>query len=73
MNRQMIDGVLGTMAFVFMCVVAYYGCEPALHRLGFDNTMTNRIVAGTIIGVGVLAIFALISFVARRIIPRKDK
>jgi hypothetical protein len=73
MDRKMKDGLVGTMTLVIMSVVAYYGCEPALHRLGFENTMTNRIVAVTIIGGAVLAIGALISFFARRIIPRKDK
>jgi hypothetical protein len=74
MDRKTIDGVLGTVALVFGSVVAAFYSEPALRRFGFDeSSMVNKIIAGTIICGSVLALCAMISFVARRIIGRKDK
>jgi hypothetical protein len=74
MNRKTIDGLVGTLSLVLVVLVANFFCEPALRRLGFDDdNMVNKIVAGTIIGGGVLVLCGLISFVAKRIIKRKDK
>jgi hypothetical protein len=74
MNRKQIDGSLGSMALVIACMLAAFYSKPALQRLGFDDSsMVNKIAAGTVIAGSVLAICALISFVAWRIIQRKDK
>ena len=77
MDRKMKEGLIGTMdivAFALACAAAAFNAEPALQRFGFDpESMTNKIVAGTIIVVGVMVPFMLMSYVARRIILPKDK
>jgi len=74
MDQKTIDGVHGTVALVFGSVMAAFYSEPALRRFEFDeSSMVNKIIAGTIICGGILALCALTSFAAWRIIGRKNK
>ena len=72
MDRKMKEALIGIVSLSLASAAAALCTEPTLQRFGYDHdSMTNKIVAGTIICGGVLVLCMVISLVAQRIIPRK--